>query len=203
MSCEEQLPYLPEERCPGCGGPNAGYLPFCRDCIETVGGRPWKLAVSAFPFTGMARRLIHLYKFRSCLAVAPFLAGHMLDAWNAYGGACRPDAIAYIPLHCIRHFTRGYNQAEILAEMLSEKLGIPKCKALRRTRMTSRQSSLDLKRRAINMRGAFSANGNFVAGKRILLVDDVFTTGTTFSVATKALLDAGAAEVYVLSAAKA
>ncbi len=87
--------------------------------------------------------------------------------------------------------------------MLSKRLEIPKCKALRRRRRTSQQARLGLKSRMANMAGAFTADEKCISGKRILLIDDVFTTGTTFSAATKTLLKAGASEVYVLSAARA
>ena len=194
---------MPEKRCPGCGGPNLGYLALCNDCIDVEGGRPWRQAASALPFTGIARKLIHLYKFRNCLAVAPFLSERMCEAWNTYCADCQIDAITYIPLHFTRYFTRGYNQSEILADMLAKRLGIPKIRALRRRRRTSQQARLGLKSRMANMAGAFSADEKGIAGKRILLVDDVFTTGTTFTAATKALQKAGAAEVYVLSAARA
>ena len=194
---------MPEKRCPGCGGPNLGYLALCNDCIDVEGGRPWRQAASALPFTGIARKLIPLYKFRNCLAVAPFLSERMCEAWNTYCADCQIDAITYIPLHFTRYFTRGYNQSEILADMLAKRLGIPKIRALRRRRRTSQQARLGLKSRMANMAGAFSADEKGIAGKRILLVDDVFTTGTTFTAATKALQKAGAAEVYVLSAARA
>lgn len=202
-NCERLLPLLPEKRCPGCGGPNSGYLALCNDCIDVEGGRPWRQAASALPFTGIARKLIHLYKFRNCLAVAPFLSERMCEAWNTYCADCQIDAITYIPLHFTRYFTRGYNQSEILADMLAKRLSIPKIRALRRRRRTSQQARLGLKSRMANMAGAFSADEKGIAGKRILLVDDVFTTGTTFTAATKALQKAGAAEVYVLSAARA
>ena len=203
QNCEEQLPLLPKERCPGCGGPNPGYLALCNDCIEIQGGRPWQRAASALPFSGIARKLVHLYKFRTCLALAPFFAERMFEAWNAYCGDCNIDAITYIPLHFTRYLTRGYNQSEILADMLSRKLGMPKYKALKRLRRTSQQARLGFKARAANMAGAFEANSTCVEGKRILLVDDVFTTGATFGAATRTLQKAGAAEVYVLSAARA
>ena len=127
----------------------------------------------------------------------------MFEAWDKYCASCQIDAITYIPLHFTRYFTRGYNQSEILADMLSKRLEIPKCRALRRRRRTSQQARLGLKSRIANMAGAFSADEKNISGKRFLLIDDVFTTGTTFSAATKTLLKAGATEVYVLSAARA
>ncbi len=100
---------------------------------------------------------------------------------------------------------RGYNQSEIIAGMLAERLGVPLMRPLRRRRWTAMQARLDHGRRRTNMTGAFavSGDGEKVHGKRILLVDDVFTTGATLTAAAKEIIGAGAAEVSVLCAARA
>lgn len=104
-----------------------------------------------------------------------------------------PDVVIPIPIHWSRRFSRGFNQAEVLAERLPH----VDLKVLKRIRKTKPQVSLTREERAKNLTGAFLATGN-VAGKEVLLVDDVFTTGSTARVCAEALLEAGARRVGVL-----
>jgi len=116
--CLANMPQLPERRCSGCGGPNDTCLDLCRECVRVEGGRPWKLAVSAFPFYGNARLAVHQFKYRGKTALAPFLAKCMAQAWLSQAIGKKVDAISYIPLHILRYIRRGYNQSEILAELV-------------------------------------------------------------------------------------
>ena len=93
-----------------------------------------------------------------------------------------------------------YNQSALLAEALSERIGVPVCEELiRRTRNTKTQTSLNARRRAQNLRGAFAASPE-AKGMRLLLIDDVRTTGATLSECARALREAGAAAVYACAA---
>jgi ComF family protein len=113
------------------------------------------------------------------------------------------DCIVPVPVHHTRRRERGYNQAEIIGEALAEKVGLPMDKkVLKRLRKTTTQTKLSKRIRGKNISGAFMAEGD-LSGKRILLLDDVFTTGSTVNECSKALLAAGAAEVRVLTAARA
>lgn len=110
------------------------------------------------------------------------------------------EAVIPIPLHWWRRLYRGYNQSQILAEQLSGILGIP-CypRALRRLRPTVSQTTLSPSERRLNVVNAFRARGSYpIRDKRLFLVDDVLTTGSTASEAAKALKQAGAREVHVL-----
>jgi ComF family protein len=101
-----------------------------------------------------------------------------------------------IPLHAERKRQRGYNQAELLVKVIRQSLNwdsVPE--ALHRHRRTAPQVGLNIRQRQRNVRGAFIANEGMVAGKRILLVDDVCTTGSTVDSAARVLLDAGALSV--------
>lgn len=200
--CEEQLPTLPERRCHGCGGANDSHLDLCQDCLQTD-GRPWTTAVSAFPFAGQLREAIHAYKYQSRTSLAPFLAHAMADAWQHYAPGTSPDLIVPVPLHWFREIRRGYNQAALLAQCLETELICPVANSLRRVRRTSQQARLQLAQRLKNIAGAFAVKKpSIIAGKSLLLVDDVFTTGATLSAATATLLNAGAAHVFVLTAAR-
>jgi ComF family protein len=133
--------------------------------------------------------------------LAPLLARVFHDTWTAE----EFDLIVPIPLHARRKRERGYNQSELLARSLAGLVAVPCAKnVLVRTRPTLPQVGLSDARRLENVRGAFRCpNPVRAAGKRILLIDDVMTTGATAGSAARALLDAGALRVSILTAARA
>ena len=202
-SCRNELPELPERTCPGCGGPNDGILTLCPECIAAEGGRPWEHAVTAYPFHGTLRTAIHEFKYRGRRQLLPFLATSLHDAWQRRGGHRCVDAVTYIPLHPLRYLTRGYNQSELLARELASRLGVP-CKGmLWRMRHTPPQARLNMERRLANLTGAFKLRDiRRFSGSHILLVDDVFTTGSTLTQAARLLLKGGAAQVYAATVAR-
>ena len=199
--CLEECAMLPEQRCPRCGGPADGLLNECRQCQLEDEDRPWRLAVSAFPFEGKARHWIHEFKYRGGLHLAPFLAESLADAWRTYGSKEPLDGIVPVPLHWFRRLTRGYNQTDVLASLLSKRLGIPKISCLRRTRRTRQQAKMNREERQRNVRHAFVCKTK-PTGQRLLLLDDVFTTGSTLKAAAEALLIGEAASVSVLTVAR-
>ena len=199
--CLEECVQLPERRCPRCGGPADGLLDECRQCQLEEEDRPWRIAVSAFPFEGKPRHWIHEFKYRDKLYLAPFLAECLADAWRKYGGGEPVDGIVPVPLHWFRRLTRGYNQTDLLADQLGRRLGIPKISCLRRTRRTRQQAKMNREERRRNILHAFACRTS-PEGRRLLLLDDVFTTGSTLKAATEALLEGGAASVSVLTVAR-
>ena len=111
------------------------------------------------------------------------------------------DLVSFVPLHFARQLRRGYNQAALLAHELAALKGLPCLKLISKTRRTRTQVGLVRGQRRRNLRGAFKARP--VAGLRILLIDDVVTTGATLRAAAAALKAAGAAEVHCLGVARA
>lgn len=201
--CEAKMPLLPERICHGCGGANDTCLNLCRECLGTAGGRPWRIAVTAFPFYGELRHSIHRYKYRGRFSIAPYFARKMYESWMSQASNVPLDFVTYIPLHLYRYLWRGYNQSALLARMLAEKLGIEYRGVLLRGRVTQQQAKLDMQKRLKNMKEAFDVlDEEVVRGKNILLVDDVFTTGATLTSATEKLLQAGANEVSVITIAR-
>jgi ComF family protein len=114
------------------------------------------------------------------------------------------DLIVPIPLDYFREWKRGFNQAALLSDIIGERLNLPVAEQrLRKVRRTKDQTKLDPVEREENMRGAFRADSDMLKGKRILLVDDVVTTGTTLREARRALNEAGADAILALTVAAA
>lgn len=148
-------------------------------------------------YDGALRAIVHALKYDGRRTVAVRLAEAMRShSADVLAGA---DICVPVPLHPIRRYRRGFNQAEELARHL----GLPVVRALRRVRHTRVQADLPEARRHANVRGAFRARRVNVQGLVVVLVDDVSTTGATMDACAEALLRAGAREVRGLTAAKA
>src|SRR4051812_46488914 len=156
------------------------------------------LATAIGPYDGRLRDIIHALKYDPRPTVAKHLAARMRDAGAEVLSSA--DVVVPVPLHRSRLRARGFNQARTLAL----RLGLPLSDALIRIRRTESQADLPATRRHANVRGAFAMHpGARIDGRVVVLVDDVRTTGATLSACASVLLDAGAAEVRALTAAKA
>lgn len=156
----------------------------------------------ATDYSGAARSLLHALKYGGRASAAE-LCAKILARAGAGGPLCaRFELIVPVPLHHVRHRERGFNQAELIARWLSRLAGNTRVeRAVRRVRATPSQTELGRNHRWHNVAGAFSAEPALASGVRVLLVDDIVTTGATMASAADALLDAGAAEVVCLAVA--
>lgn len=156
-------------------------------------------------FEGSARNLVHALKYRDRTELAPMLALWMVRAGRELLDDC--DVIVPVPLHTFRLVARRFNQAAELAGRVARLSGRPMlADAVRRVRHTQHQVGLGRTGRAANVKGAFriTERGRAdVTGKRVLLIDDVYTTGATVEAVTRVLLRAGASSVNVLTFARA
>lgn len=181
--------------CRRCGRGLAGEersAALCRACHDAP--PPLAQMRASLRYAEPTDRLIHRLKYEGYFALARPLAGAMITGWPAWRPS--PDLIVPIPLHPRRRRRRGYNQSELLARPLAEAVGVPfSTTALRRTRHTPPQVGLGPEARAANVLGAFDAAAEEAAGRAILLIDDVLTTGATMTAAAVALLAAGAVSV--------
>lgn len=193
--------------CTCCGIPFQGFNPepghLCSDCMSSL--PPFSGARSFGYYEGELSRAVQEFKFHGrrnlSSLLGPLAARAVLGTWSRE----EIDLICPIPLHPRRMRERGFNQSERIARSVSDLLGILSSPgALRRIRHTPPQVGLTDPERLRNVRGAFHApHPGLVSGKRILLVDDVMTTGATLRSAARALLDAGAMRVCAVTVARA
>lgn len=199
--CLSRVRLIVPPLCLKCGRPlngSTGSVLTCSLCRR----RPLGFATvrAAGVYEGTLREAIHELKFRGCRAMAQPIGGLMASAWQEFGVPV--DAVVPVPLHGARLRARGFNQSGLLAQVVGGELGIPGVDALVRLRSTQPQSTLLFHERRRNVRETFAARER-IGGKRILLVDDVLSTGFTASECAARLYGAGAAEVHVLVAALA
>ena len=204
-ACWSQVRFIKPPFCERCGLPCSGDLttPFeCTNCREM--NWHFNFARSAVVARSVVREVIHRYKYQHALWFEPFLADLFLREALPGLRAQDWDLIVPVPLHRVKHREREFNQAERLAAHLSAAAGIPlNSKLLRRVRPTATQTLLARPERAANMRGAFAVcAGTRLDGDRVILVDDVFTTGATTSACAQVLRAAGAGEVCVWTIAR-
>jgi ComF family protein len=174
----------------------------CGFCME--GTRGFDAAYSFGAYEGRLRDLIHLLKYARMRSLDKPLGRLLL---RAVPREEQFDLIIPVPMHWTRKWSRGFNQAESLAGVLSRSMGLPmSSRVLTRGRRTPSQAGLTHVQRRENMAGVFRVAGEArttrVKGRRILLVDDVFTTGATAGACAKALKRAGARSVVLLTLAR-
>jgi ComF family protein len=203
--CRDQVRFIKPPFCQRCGLPYPGDFtaPFeCTNCSEMT--LHFKSARSAVVAHSVVREAVHRYKYQRALWFEPFLAGLFLREARPALLEQPWDFIVPVPLHAVKHREREFNQAERLAVHLGGATQIAvNPRLLERVKSTATQTLLTRPQRAANMRGAFAVrSGARLNGERVILVDDVFTTGATTSACAQALRAAGAGEVCVWTVAR-
>lgn len=206
--CRDELPLIHVPRCRQCSFPFDGQMEDlpefdCHNCRE----RRFAFAccVAPFRFRNPIRQMVLDLKYHGQTRLA-----RPLGDWLAQTVATDTrldghpiDGLVPAPLHPVRQRERGYNQAQLLSEQVFNRLGIPILPALKRVRYTSTQTIRDRRERMENLRGAFELRkGTEVRGKVLLVVDDVFTTGSTIQECARVLRKAGAREVFAATVAR-
>jgi ComF family protein len=201
-ACEEEFPQPRLAACPGCGGvPAAGPADFCSRCADLF-CRDGLVALA--PFEGKVREMLHAFKYGGDLRAGNCLARRLAGRVAAeLDGRC--DVIVPVPLHFRRLRSRGFNQAALLARGISRKTGWPlRAVALRRSVHTRSLAGLNVRERRKEVGGVMAVRrAAAVAGRRVLLVDDVCTSGATAEECCRVLRKSGALEVYVAAAGRA
>ncbi len=197
-ACLQRVEPLPAPACPRCGQPGPDDT-LCAHCRATPS--PLDVIISAAVFAPPVREAIHQLKYENNRSLAEPLSALMATAWFRLPAPV--DVIVPVPLHPKRVAERGYNQAALLARGLAAAVGVPLDeKALVRARATRQQVGLGRIERALNVAGAFTCKAD-LTGKRVVLVDDVCTTGSTLQACAEALREGGAAWVGGFTLARA
>ncbi len=180
----------------------------CSECLSRT--RPYGMARAVGVYAGGLMHVVHQLKYQGRLALAPAMGRMLGEAYRRYWSECPVDGVLPIPLHRRRLRRRGFNQADLLLRSWlkdAAAAGQPGpargARILERIRATPPQTGLKRSERRRNIRGAFrvAAHGE-IENRRLLLVDDVFTTGATVEEAARVLRAAGAASVDVLTLAR-
>lgn len=192
--------------CDSCGTPLPGSdtaeIAHCDDCLTIA--RPWAQGRAALLYSGNGRKLVLALKHGDRTDIATPAARWLAQVARPL---VRPGAVVVpVPLHWWRYFQRRYNQAAVLAQPLARHLGLGYCPdALRRTRATTVLEGQGRDQRFQTLAGAIAPSRHgpkMLAGRPVLLVDDVLTSGATLAAATEACFAAGATDVCVLALAR-
>jgi ComF family protein len=200
-SCWSKLSFIAPPYCPRLG------IPFVYDpgpdllSMEAIANPPaYARARAAVRYDDVARTLVHALKYQDRTDLAPAMGRWMVQAGRELLGEA--DVLVPVPLHWRRGWSRRYNQSGALARVIERQAGVKLAsEALRRVRPTLQQIGLSRSQRASNVQGAFKVAGDRgadIQGRRVVLIDDVLTSGATTDACARALLRAKAAQVDVL-----
>ena len=204
-SCLSRLKFFSSPRCPRCGTgfPSTSDRDhLCSACLSAE--PPFGKARSLCPYEGLIAETITRFKFGGVARLARPLGVLLAEYQDPEFPFSEIDLLIPVPLHTRRLRERGFNQSLLLARQVSQRRSIPlNFTALQRSRQTQPQTQLSGPERRKNVRGAFEVrSAEALAGKRVLLIDDVLTTGATVQECAKALVDAGVKSVDVLTLAR-
>ena len=204
QGCRKKLKYITEPKCKKCGKPfesvdaQSQIRQYCGDCQKNRHDYEYGMAV--FRYNDEIRESIYRFKYKNQRTYASFYADEM---WKVYGRQIRAEGIEVmipVPVSRKKMQKRGYNQAALIARQLAEKTGIPAdLHSLARIRDTIPQKELNHQERRKNLNNAFKMDQNAVKYKKVLLVDDIYTTGSTIDACAVALKETGVQQVYFIS----
>lgn len=196
MPCNAKLCYIKPPKCMKCGKQLHGEgEEYCGDCKKR--SHEFTQGVGVFSYDKNVKGSMYRFKYSNRREYAQFFGnileercGYLIRRWQV-------DAVIPVPLHRTKYLMRGYNQAELIAEVLSKRMKIPMdAKLLVRSRKTRAMKELNDEERVKNLQNAFKLSKSIVKYKRVLLVDDIYTTGATMDACARVLKAGGAEEVY-------
>ncbi len=201
--CEQLLKILQPPLCSKCSKPinyNSS-TELCQECNSEE--RYFVMSKSPYSYEGLIKKAIYSYKYYN----KPYfykLLGRLLVNFMINDNYINFDYITAVPLHSSKMRIRGYNQSELLARYISKSLCIPYIDALKRKKKTSKQSEQSKLERRKNLKNAFIIRKSAakIINRTVLLVDDIYTTGSTVDECSKVLMNKGAKSVYVITIAR-
>lgn len=198
MDCQMTYPVIGEPRCMKCGKPIVKDTEeFCYDCSHRTHYFEWGRSLWKHQFP--VNDAIYAFKYKNRRIYGYIFARKLAEEYGEVLKRSQIDLIVPIPLHKSRRSSRGYNQTEILADYLGQYTGIAvDKKVLVRTKKTLPQKRYDNAERKKNIKNAFMVSGKICA-KKVVLIDDIYTTGSTIDEAAKVLRNAGVSNVFFLT----
>ncbi len=194
--CLKSVPVLTEPRCKKCGkGVESREREYCADCTTQ---RHWfTRGVAVYEYGGRIKQSVQKFKFQNKREYADFYVGQMCKSLKPFLPVWQPEALIPVPLHKTREKKRGFNQAQLLAEGIGEIFQIPVLPDLVvRVVATRPQRKLNKKKRKNNLKNAFKIPAYDVKLKRVLVIDDIYTTGSTIDAISEQLTEKGVEQVY-------
>lgn len=201
--CEKTIKKIVPPTCSKCSKPieYKSLTELCQECCDEE--RYFEISKSPYAYEGIIKKAIYNYKYYNKIYFYKFF-GNCLVNYMKDINYTNFDCIVSVPLHSSKMRTRGFNQSELLARHISKKLFIPYVDALKRIKKTLKQSEQNKEERRKNLKDAFIVKSlpKEIINSSVLLVDDIYTTGSTVNECSKALINYGATKVYVITIAR-
>lgn len=197
-TCTGKLPYIKEPCCKKCGKEvQREEQEYCHDCQKTT--HSYTAGRAVFAYDSVMQASIAAFKYKGRQEYAEFYGRETARLYEKQMKRWEAEVLVPVPIHKSRYRERGYNQAGLLADQISKYTNIPVDETLLvRMRKTKAQKALSTKERTKNLQDAFQLGKNVVQYKRIVLVDDIYTTGSTADACARVLKEGGAEQVYLL-----
>lgn len=197
--CMHIVSYVSEPVCLKCGKPvQNDEAEYCSDCSKKK--HIYDQACAVYEYSQSVKDSIYRFKYHNKREYAHIYAKQIKDKCGRMISAWSPDVMIPVPIHSSRLKERGFNQAQLIAEELEHLTGIPMdCESLARVVKTVPMKELDNAQRVKNLQNAFQADKKVVEYKKVLIVDDIYTTGATFDACAAVLKQAGVQKVYGVS----
>lgn len=188
-----------EPRCKKCGKPLFyKEKEYCYDCDKTI--QSYESGIGIFLYQGVMKEAVMRFKFKGRKEYGVFLGKLMVFYAGDFIKNIHPEIIIPVPIHRKKQSVRGYNQAEVLAKIVSKGFSIPiRTDLVLRKKFTKAQKELNKKERKKNLRKAFEVKKEVGNYKSVLIIDDIYTTGTTINEIAKKLKTSGVEQVYFLT----
>ncbi len=200
-NCRRARIYVPEPFCMKCGRPMKDEKEYCEQCEGKE--FPFDAGRCVFLYHSAIGSSIAAFKNKGFAEIPEFFAENAMRYHGAFIRATQATMIIPVPISKRKMRIRGFNQSARLAEALARKSGIQACDAVIKIKNTREQKSLSRQGRQKNLLGTFKVKEGVEPGKSVIVVDDIFTTGSTVSAVALALKKAGAENVYFICAASA
>lgn len=197
--CVDKIKYIHHPKCFKCGKPlDEDEKEYCYDCLKKH--HSYEKGLASFLYNDLVKKSIYRFKYENRKQYAKSYANLIVAEYSEEIARWGCDVIIPVPIHKNKLISRGYNQSLYLAKHLSEYLGIPADgDVLTRIVDTIPQKELEVSRRRTNVENAFKITKNVVEYKKIILVDDIYTTGSTIDACAEVLLNYGVEKVYFIS----